>query len=150
MPAGATPPGTPPTPARAVATRHVVAATDEIPPGGRKLVAIGGRDILVFNLAGEFFAIANRCPHNGGSLCAGRTTGLVQSSEPGRYHYSRQGEIIRCPWHNWEFDIRTGRSVIDPRRIKVRAFPAEVASGAALQAETFPVQVEGEYVVVEA
>ena len=80
--------------------RHVVAPVDDIPPGGRKLVEVNGRAVVVFNLGGEFFALNNRCPHRGGSLCEGKPTGLVQSSEPGEYQYSRKGEIIRCPWHS--------------------------------------------------
>ena len=54
-----------------MAKKHVVAAVSEIPPGGRKLVEADGRAIVVFNLAGEFFALSNRCPHRGGSLCEG-------------------------------------------------------------------------------
>jgi len=90
--------------------RHVVAAAADIPSGHRKLVDVNGRDLVIFNLGGELFALNNRCPHKGGSLCEGKQTGLVQSSEPGEYRYSRRGEIIRCPWHSWEFDIRTGQS----------------------------------------
>ncbi|MCW8088394.1 Rieske (2Fe-2S) protein [Sabulicella glaciei] len=135
--------------------RHVVATTKEIPLGGRKLVEVAGRPVVVFNLDGEFFALLDRCPHKGGSLCAGTQTGLVESSGPGEYHYSRRGEIIRCPWHAWEFDIRTGKSRCDPRRMKVRTFPASVAPGAELlqappAATTFAVTVEGEYVLIEA
>ncbi|HEV8638476.1 MAG TPA: Rieske 2Fe-2S domain-containing protein, partial [Chloroflexota bacterium] len=48
--------------------KHVVAAVDEIPPGGRKIVEVAGRSIGVFNLGGEFFALRNRCPHQGGPL----------------------------------------------------------------------------------
>jgi 3-phenylpropionate/trans-cinnamate dioxygenase ferredoxin subunit len=134
--------------------RHVVAPVAEIPPGGRKLVRIGERAIVVFNLRGEFFALNDRCPHGGGSLACGVLTGLVESPAPGRYEYSRRGEILRCPWHAWEFDIRTGRSICDPRRMKVRQWPASTAPGAALAeggyaAETFPVSVEDEYVVIE-
>jgi 3-phenylpropionate/trans-cinnamate dioxygenase ferredoxin subunit len=63
--------------------------------------------------------------------------------------------MVRCPWHSWEFDIRTGQSWFDPRRVRVRQFPAHVEKGAALRegpykAETFPVRVEDDYVVVEA
>ncbi len=47
-----------------MAKKHVVAAVDEIPPGGRKLVQADGRAIVVFNLSGEFFALSNRCPHS--------------------------------------------------------------------------------------
>jgi len=135
--------------------RHVVAPVADIPPGGRKLVLLDGRAIVVFNLAGEFFALNNRCPHRGGSLCQGVTTSVVESAEPGEYRTSRPGEIIRCPWHSWEFDIRTGKSWCDPSRLKARQYPVSVEPGAALVegpyvAETYPVSVEDRYVVVDA
>ena len=60
-------------------TRHVVAATSEIPPGGRKRFTVKGRPITIFNLDNEFFGMMDRCPHQGGSLCAGIVTGLLQS-----------------------------------------------------------------------
>src|SRR5947209_6094172 len=134
--------------------KHVVAPVAEIPPGGRKLVTVAGRAIVVFNLGGEFFALSDRCPHKGGSLSQGRLTGLVQSSSPGEYRYERRGEIIRCPWHSWEFDIRTGRSWCDPGKLKTRRYQVTVEQGATLvegpyKAETFPVSVENDYVVVE-
>lgn len=134
--------------------RHVVATVDEVPPGTRKLVEVDGREIGIFNLDGEYFAIANRCPHEGASLCKGRVVGLVESDEPGIYRHSRKDELIRCPWHGWEFDIRTGRSWCDPLRTKVRSFDLTVEDGSALaeaelRAETFTVAVEKQYVVVE-
>ena len=135
--------------------KHIVAATADIPPGQRKLVDVNGRAVVIFNLGGEFFALNNRCPHKGGSLCDGKQTGLIQSSEPGEYRYSRRGEIIRCPWHSWEFDIRTGQSWCDPQRLRTRKYAVSVAKGAQLvegpyKAETFPVSVENAYIVVEA
>jgi 3-phenylpropionate/trans-cinnamate dioxygenase ferredoxin subunit len=138
-----------------MAKKHVVAAVSEIPPGGRKRVDVSGRDVAVFNLEGEFFAIANKCPHRGGPLCQGTLTGLVLSDEPGDYQYIRQGEIIRCPWHNWEFDVRTGKSWCDPEKVRARRFGVSVEKGARLiegpyVAETFKVSVENDYIVVEA
>lgn len=130
-------------------TRHIVAPAAEIAPGQRRVVEVDGKRIVLFNLGGEFFALSDRCPHQGGPLSKGPAIGLVESPCPGEYSYGRQGEIVRCPWHAWEFDIRTGRSRFDPRRMKVRAFPACVEKGETLQAETFPVSVEQEYVVVE-
>ena len=134
--------------------RHVVAAVGEIPPGGRKLVELRGRRIALFHVAGEYFALTDRCPHEGGSLCAGRLTGLVRSSEPGRYEYSRPGEMLACSWHGWEFDIRTGQSYCDPDSIRARTYAVSVEPGEALAkgpfvAETFPVSVEGQYILVE-
>lgn len=136
-------------------SKHVVAPVSEIPPGGRRVVEAAGKRIVVFNLDGAFFALLDRCPHQGSALSGGILCGLTQSDEPGQYHFSRAGEFVRCPWHQWEFDIRTGKSWFDPRRTKVRPFPAEVAEGATLvegpyTAETFPVRVEEAYVVVEA
>lgn len=142
-------------PRAALPRGQVVAAVGEIPPGGRKLVEVAGRRVVVFNLGGEFFALADRCPHQGGSLAAGCVTGHVSSPAPGEYRYGRRGEMIRCPWHYWEFDIRTGHSRFDPRRVKARRYEARVESGATLQdgalrAETFKVRVEDDYVVVDA
>ncbi len=86
----------------------------------------------MFNLGGEYFALRDRCPHQGGSLCLGRQTGLVTSARPGEYTTSRRNEIIRCPWHGWEFDIRTGQSWFDPRAVRVRRYDVSVEPGAAL------------------
>ena len=135
--------------------KHVVAAVGDIPPGTRRLAQVNGRAIVVFNLGGEFFALNNRCPHRGGSLCQGKQTGLVESDGPGNYRCSRPGEIIRCPWHGWEFDIRTGQSWCDPTRVRARPYTVSVQPGTRLVAgpfvaETVPVSVENDYVVVEA
>ncbi len=132
---------------------HVVASVAEFPPGSRKLVEVEGRRIAVFNVRGEYFALNDRCPHEGGSLCAGKLSGLVVAKEPGAYEWTRDGEIIRCPWHGWEFDLRTGRSQCDPRTMRVRRYDVHVEHGSdlaeELQAETFPVKIENDYVIVD-
>ena len=135
--------------------RVVVARANEIAPGDRKLVDVAGRAIVVFNINGEFFALANRCPHKAGELCKGKITGFVSSPDPGVYEYTHQGEVIRCPWHGWEFHIRTGKSWCDPRTMSARAYDVKVEKGASLVegpyvAETFPVKIEDEYLVIEA
>ncbi len=135
-------------------TRHVVAAADELAPGSSKLVMVGGREIVLFNLDGEFFALANRCPHGGGPFCEGVVTGLALSDGPGRYRLERAGEFIRCPFHGWEFEIRTGQSYCDPRSTRARQFNVAVEHGDALAkgpyvAERFDVSVDKDYVVVE-
>lgn len=135
--------------------RHVVARAADIPPGGRKLVTIDRRNIVVFNVKGAFYALSDTCPHKGASLAGGVITGLVQSDCPGEYRHSREGEFIRCPWHQWEFDIKTGRSWCDPKRLRLMQFDVAVEPGAKLVegpyvAETFKVAVEDDYVVIEA
>jgi len=134
-------------------SRHVVARDGEIPVGGRKLVTVAGRTVGIFHLAGEYFALLNRCPHQGASLCTGMLVGLADSNEPGEYHLTRQGEMLRCPWHGWEFDIRTGQSWCEPSRLRVKAYPVSVEAGARLVkgpyvAETYEVTLEDDYVIL--
>jgi len=136
-------------------SRQVVARASEVQPGSCKIVSARGREIGLFNIGGEYFALSNRCPHKGAELCRGMIVGLAQSSTPGEYRLSRPGEFIRCPWHGWEFDIRTGRSWCDPARLGVRQYPVSVRPGRQLVegpyvAESFPVRLEHNYVVVEA
>jgi 3-phenylpropionate/trans-cinnamate dioxygenase ferredoxin subunit len=134
--------------------RQVIARTGDVPPGTCKLVTVNGREIGVFNLEGRYFALANRCPHEGGPLCQGRVGPLVRSSGPGDYRLDREPNFLRCPWHGWEFDIRTGQSWCDPQSTRARLFQVTVESGESLAkgpyvAETFPVSVEEEYLVLE-
>jgi nitrite reductase/ring-hydroxylating ferredoxin subunit len=141
-------------PDHAQMSRHVVAGVAEIAPGACKLVIAKGREIGMFNVGGRFYALANRCPHKGGPLCHGHITGLAQSGSPGDYRLTRNGEFLRCPWHGWEFEIATGQSYCDPQTMRIRQFEVTVTSGDALVkgpyiAESFPVSVEQDYLVVE-
>ena len=134
--------------------RHVVASVGEIAPGSCKIVTVQGREIGVFNVGGEHFALINRCPHEGAPLCRGVLVGLAESDRPGQFRLVRQGEMLRCPWHGWEFDIRTGQSWCDPHTVRARSYAVTVEPGETLAkgpfvAETVPVSVEREYVVVE-
>jgi len=115
--------------------RYIVGTVDEISPGKRKIVEVAGRSIGVFNIGGEFFALRNRCPHQGGPLCEGRLAGFVESSGPGDLRYSRAGEILRCPWHAWEYDIRTGQSYFNPKVVRVRHYEVSVEAGGSVGSE---------------
>ena len=139
---------------------YPVATLNEIPPGSRKIVEIAGRSIGVFNVGGAFYALRNRCPHQGGPLCQGRLGGSVVSRKPGEYVYIREGEILPCPWHGWEFDIKTGQSWFDPAGTRVRTYTVTIESAGTREAsaaervegpyvaETYDVTVEQELVVV--
>jgi nitrite reductase/ring-hydroxylating ferredoxin subunit len=144
--------------------KYVVAAVDEIPPGSRKIVEAAGRSIGVFNLDGEYFALRNRCPHQGGPLCEGPLWGRLTARIPGEFEYEHGG-IVSCGWHGWEFDIRTGQSWCEPTRLRVRAYQVSVEPGSTLLtdpdaptpnhvkgpyvAETYVVSTEGAYIVVD-
>lgn len=134
-------------------TRHVVAAVADIPDGRHKIVEIAGRQIGIFNVGGEFYALLNRCPHGGAELCKGEVVGLVKSSGVGDYAITRKGEFLRCPWHGWEFEIRTGQSYCEPGKLKIRKYDVSVEKGDDLVkgpyvADTYDVSVENDYVVL--
>ena len=108
--------------------RHIVCAAEDIPPGGRRVVQIAGRSVGIFNVDGRFYALHNRCPHRGGALCEGRVCGTVLPTEERAHVYGREGEILRCPWHGWEFEITTGRALVDSR-VRARTYPVTVEDG---------------------
>ncbi len=133
--------------------KHIIGTVNEIPTGKRKIVDVGGRSIGVFNVNGEFYALRNSCPHQGGPLCRGQLAGTMLPSRPGEYRWGRDGEILRCPWHGWEFDVTTGKSFFNPHRLRVRSYQVTVESEASgeeadASVESYRVTVEDRYVVL--
>ncbi|MEZ4637886.1 MAG: Rieske (2Fe-2S) protein [Caldilineaceae bacterium] len=108
--------------------RRVVARVDEFGPGERRVVTVDGREIGVFNLDGVYYALLNYCPHRGGPLCHGRVRPLVTAESVTQVEYGREGEILKCPWHQWEFDIKTGRALFD-ERLRVKSYRVEAEAG---------------------
>ena len=135
--------------------RHVIGRTSELPPGARRIVEADGRSIGVFNVGGRFYALRNSCPHQAAPLCLGAIKGMTMPSKPGEYVWAREGEILRCPWHGWEFDITTGRSIFNPHKARVKAYDVTIErhpeGGEGIDAEavdTYEVTVEEGWVVL--
>lgn len=111
---------------RAVGPRQwPVARASEIGPGEFRLVEVKRRSIGLFNVNGRFVAALNVCPHELAPVCRGRVGGTTLPSPPGEYRWGREGEILACPWHGWEFDLLTGEALADPR-IRLRLYPVSV------------------------
>ncbi|QQK76602.1 Rieske (2Fe-2S) protein [Salicibibacter cibarius] len=130
---------------------HAVATVGEIREGKRKIVQIGKISIGVFNIKGEFFAIKNICPHKGAPLCKGSVQGMyVCGDNLDDVRLINEGEILRCPWHGWEFDIKSGKSIIDPNRYYVKNYEVTVDTDqpADAQVETFPTSIREKNVIV--
>lgn len=106
--------------------KHVIAKVHELPPGERKIVEVENRSIGVFNIKGTFYALRNVCPHQAAPLCQGNVRGTMTSDKPQTYRYIKDGEIVVCPWHCWEFDITTGASVFNPHKMRVKAYEVTV------------------------
>ncbi len=108
--------------------RWPVGPAGTIAPGACRLVEVKGLSIGVFNVNGQFIAALNLCPHELAPVCRGRVGGTTLPSPPGEYRWGREGEILACPWHGWEFDLTTGRALADPR-VRLRRFPVAVEDG---------------------
>lgn len=138
---------------------HPVCSVAELPAGARKLVTFGKVEVGVFNVGGGFHAYRNICPHAGAPVCIGKVSGTTLPSPVYEYEHGREGCILRCPWHGWEFDLKTGEHLVDPKT-RLKKFPVEVAAGDAATAagevtsvpcsgegderlDKFPVEVSG-------
>ena len=122
--------------------RHPVAQAAEIPPGGRKLVRVGATELGLFNVGGQIHAYRNACPHAGAPVCRGRVSGTSMPSKVYEYIYGLDGCILRCPWHGWEFDLRSGRHIADPKN-RLKEVPVEMGG-----LERFPLEQSGGTVYV--
>ena len=102
---------------------------------GRKLIESAGVEVGVFKLGGDFFAYENVCPHIGGPACQGKIIAKVEEvigpdGVSKGMEFSKTKINVVCPWHGYEFDIRTGRHHGNPRYrlkpIKVRVEGGDV------------------------
>ena len=91
--------------------RVSVCREEELPPGARRIAAVDGIEVGVFNVDGRLVAYRNVCPHMGAPVCAGRIGGTTLPSAPGEYVYGRHGKVLHCPWHGWQFDLETGEAL---------------------------------------
>lgn len=110
-----------------------VCAVAELGDPGRKVVDVNGQEIGVFRLGDEIFAYLNSCPHLDGPVCQGKILPLALEAvaddltSSGRVFSKTQMNVI-CPWHGFEFDIRTGEHPTN-KRIKLRKVKAQVVDG---------------------
>jgi nitrite reductase (NADH) small subunit len=95
------------------ARRVRIAAVDEVGAGEGRVVEAEGHTLALFNVAGVFYALDNRCPHRGGPLGEG----------------DLDGRVLTCPWHAWRWDVTTGANVNNPG-VSVACFPVVVEDGA--------------------
>ncbi|MCC2641862.1 MAG: Dioxygenase, ferredoxin subunit [Nitrospira sp.] len=75
-----------------------IAGTEELKPGSGMVAEVNGMSIALFNVDGAFHAIDNTCVHRGGPLGEG----------------DLEGDVVACPWHGWQFNVKTGACVNNP------------------------------------
>lgn len=90
--------------------RVKVASKDEVPAGQGLQVSVNGEKVAIFNVEGEYFAIADRCTHAGASLAQGPLDGTG----------------VLCPWHLAKFDLRSGHALTPPAVEPVACYDVHV------------------------
>lgn len=96
-----------------MASWYDVASVDDLTPDSRRVVDIDGTNVAVFNLDGEYYAVKDECPHDGGVLSNGKL----------------DGEVIICPRHGARFSIKTGAVLGPPAYEDLATFPIRIAQG---------------------
>lgn len=110
---------------------HYVIDANELDPGKRVLVDVEGREVAVFNIDGEYHAIANYCVHQGGPVGEGSVSGTTtakMSEDDWELCYECDNEIVSCPWHGWQFDIETGQHLAHSK-FQLPTYPVTVRDG---------------------
>lgn len=94
---------------------------DEAPAEGTvRMLDVGGHRVGLYRLDDALYALADRCPHRGAPLCSGRVATPVEARD-GVLTVGKPRSILRCPWHKWEFEISTGRCLVD-ERLRVKSY----------------------------
>jgi nitrite reductase (NADH) small subunit len=112
-----------------VRVEHRVGTVEELRREGCRIVDLDGRKVGVISVGDDFFAFHDRCPHMGPSMCHGTVSGTFVASSPQELVYGQHDRVIRCPWHGWEFDLETGRSLLQPERLGLKTYEVTVQDG---------------------
>jgi nitrite reductase/ring-hydroxylating ferredoxin subunit len=110
-------------------SRVVLFSAELLKPGQRQLVDVDGVEIAVVNVEGNLYAFRNTCPHQGASMIFGPITGTMLPSEPQKYQYGCDNEIVRCPLHGWEFEMKSGKSIFAPDKVSIKTFEVREEEG---------------------
>lgn len=96
-----------------------VATVDDVPKGSGIGVEVDGIEIAIFNADGKFFAIANRCAHQQAPMCkAGdKKINADHTWTESRGGLNEEACTVSCPWHLWEWDLKTGEHEASGKRI---------------------------------
>lgn len=103
-----------------------VATLEDVPDDRFLIVDVEGTEVGVIRDGDELFAMRNLCPHHGAPLCRGRVTGTMLPSAPGDLAYGMDRRVVSCPWHQYEFDLRSGRPIFTNVRGRARTYSVSV------------------------
>ncbi len=110
--------------------RLAVGPLGDFPVGKFRILSIEGVEIGIVRLAGgALHAVRNRCPHKGAPVCKGILGGTWPPSAVGELAFERDGEVLVCPWHGYEFDLNSGLELYQKRPTRLRKYDVAVEDG---------------------
>ncbi|NKB68920.1 MAG: Rieske 2Fe-2S domain-containing protein [Candidatus Latescibacteria bacterium] len=110
-----------------------IGAVGDFASGQPQRVEVAGRALVVVRSGERFYALRDTCPHQGAPLSGGKVGGTSLPCLPGdEIGFGQEGELLTCPWHGWQFELATGRALVEPERFRVRAYPVRVVEGRVL------------------
>jgi 3-phenylpropionate/trans-cinnamate dioxygenase ferredoxin subunit len=104
----------------------------ELVEGVPRVVAVGELELGLLLWRNEVFAVRNICPHQYAPVCKGYAMPLIVADRTGQIAVDEDRPVLVCPWHQWEFDVRTGGVVAGERHFRLRTYPARVEAGQVL------------------
>ena len=113
----------------ALEAQHHIGRLDDFETDKISIVEVAGRTVGVVRKGLRVYAFANHCPHHGAPMCSGKIVGTMLPSEPDEYNFGMDGLVIRCPWHAYEFDLRTGESIGATMATRLFIYSVEVRDG---------------------
>jgi nitrite reductase/ring-hydroxylating ferredoxin subunit len=93
------------------------------------VASVAGREVVIVRCRSGLYAIRNVCPHQGAPICGGLVTGTYLPSDPGVLSFGLEDEIVRCPWHGWEFEVKSGRAVFGISEKRLVRYPTTIRGG---------------------
>ena len=97
--------------------KQIVCKTNELEPGQIRRAQLGPIPVAVIRASdGTLHGLVAKCLHQGGPLDLGKLYEHLEPGEPGEYTPKEGCEVLKCPWHGYEYDIRTGCVIADPSR----------------------------------
>ena len=94
------------------------------------VIDVGRTSIGIIRMrSGELKAVLNRCPHKAAPICRGIVGGTWPPSAPGELRFERDGEVLVCPWHGFEYDLNGGQELYHQPATRLRFFPVSVRDG---------------------
>ncbi len=108
---------------------HLVTTIEALEEAKPSIHTVEGRSIGIIKSNGEIFAVRNVCPHKRAPVCQGQIRGTMLPSDPNIFVFGLENRILQCPWHGWEFDLGTGKTVCEGLNRQLNFYPVTLRDG---------------------